>query len=943
MLERGRLIGRDREVAVLAAALDEAAGGAMAAVALAGEPGIGKTRMLAELRMMAAERGYVVVHAAASELEAYVPYAVAIAALDPYLGSPAGTGSAPAELAAIFPSLAPGPGPGGSETSAGERWRVHRSIREAIGRMAERSPLVIVLDDLHWCDEASLELIEALLRRPVDAPVLLALAYRDGQAPERLTAATRAPGVEYLPLEPLSIADATELLAIEPGAGSVAALYEQVGGNPFYLSQLARRPDPDTVPDGIVATIAAEVAVLDPAARRLAESAAVAGEPFAADLAIEVAGLSESDGLTGLDELLGSDLVRTTEAPRSFAFRHPIVRRAVYEGAPAGWRLAAHGRAAAALERRGAQAVAIAPHVEQSAAEGDEAAIALLLRAGEESAARAPATAGRCFEAALRLIPATDGARQVAVREKLADALRAAGDLGRARRVLLEAIDLLPDHSDPRWIDLTTRCAAVERWLGRSDDARRRLLRASEIVPGDAPGATGILIELAVGAVYDRDLEAAVATGARALAGARRQGTAAEVAAAAAALSLAEAVAGRIGEARANRLEAVEFVDAASDDELIGQIDVLYHLAWAENYLEHYDAALGHVDRMIGALRRVDGARPLVPLMLLRCYPLETLGRLEEAAGVAADALEASQLGGDSRFRAWALFEHAWASYYRGELGTAVASAEESMRLSERPIGGAGPSAGIGPAWVLACALIESGEHDRARELLHPLAGEEIEGAMPVERAFFWETLALAELDGGDVALARAYTERAEQDAAALDLALPRGVAQRSRAALSLAAGDARRAAREAAASAESLGTIGARIEVAFSRHLQGRAAAAAGDRKEAIRILRDAETELDACGSTRERDAARRELRRLGARAEVRGPGATGGGIDSLTGRERQIAELVERRLTNREIADQLVLSEKTIESHLRNVFAKLGASSRVEVARLLEGRRTD
>jgi DNA-binding NarL/FixJ family response regulator len=69
-----------------------------------------------------------------------------------------------------------------------------------------------------------------------------------------------------------------------------------------------------------------------------------------------------------------------------------------------------------------------------------------------------------------------------------------------------------------------------------------------------------------------------------------------------------------------------------------------------------------------------------------------------------------------------------------------------------------------------------------------------------------------------------------------------------------------------------------------------------------------------------------------------VRGPGATGSGLDSLTKRERQIAELVERRLTNREIAAELVLSEKTIESHLRNVFAKLGASSRVEVARLLE-----
>jgi DNA-binding NarL/FixJ family response regulator len=687
--------------------------------------------------------------------------------------------------------------------------------------------------------------------------------------------------------------------------------------------------------------VAAEVGALDPEARLLLEGAAVAGEPFAPDLATEVAELGEREGLRALDELLAGDLVRPTETPRLFAFRHPIVRRAVYDAVPAGWRLAAHGRAADALGRRGAPATAIAPHVEQSAKQGDEEAIALLLRAGSESAARAPAAAGRCFEAALRLIPAADRSRLVDVREELAGALRATGDLEGARRVLLDAVDLIDDPADPHRISLTVRCAAAERWLGRAEDARRRLLRAAELLPEDAPGATGIRIELAVGAVYDRDFDAAVEIGAEALAAARRHGTPAEAAAAAAAACLAEAVAGRIEPAREHRAEAVAFVDSVPDEELIEQIDVLYHLAWAENYLEYYEAALAHVDRLTEAIRRIDGARPLVPVMLLRCYPLETLGRLDEAAEVANDAVEASQIGGDAHFRAWALFEHAWASYYRGELGAAVASGEESMRLSERGIGGAGPSAGIGPAWVLGAALVELDEHERARELMRSLTGPGIEGAMPVERAVFCETLSLAELEGGDIDLAESYAARAEEDAAALDLGLPLGAAMRCRAALCLAAGDAATAARIAEESIAPFETIGAGIEVAYSRHLQGRALAAAGDREAAIRVLRRAESELAACGSTRERDGARRELRRLGARAEVRGPSAAGDGVDSLTERERQIAELVERRLTNREIADELVLSEKTIESHLRNVFAKLGASSRVEVARILEQHR--
>ncbi len=108
--------------------------------------------------------------------------------------------------------------------------------------------------------------------------------------------------------------------------------------------------------------------------------------------------------------------------------------------------------------------------------------------------------------------------------------------------------------------------------------------------------------------------------------------------------------------------------------------------------------------------------------------------------------------------------------------------------------------------------------------------------------------------------------------------------------------------------------------------------------------MLREAERELDECGSHRVRDQMRRELRKLGARAEPRGQ-ATGedSGMEALTGREREIAELVTDRKTNKEIAAELFLSEKTIESHLRNVFVKLGVSSRVEVARTVERERRE
>ena len=106
-----------------------------------------------------------------------------------------------------------------------------------------------------------------------------------------------------------------------------------------------------------------------------------------------------------------------------------------------------------------------------------------------------------------------------------------------------------------------------------------------------------------------------------------------------------------------------------------------------------------------------------------------------------------------------------------------------------------------------------------------------------------------------------------------------------------------------------------------------------------AVALLRSAERELDARGALRDRAQARRQMRQLGARTEPRGPsGAAGGGIESLSRREHEIATLVTERKTNKEVAAALFLSEKTVESHLRNIFAKLGASSRVDVARAVE-----
>jgi len=128
-------------------------------------------------------------------------------------------------------------------------------------------------------------------------------------------------------------------------------------------------------------------------------------------------------------------------------------------------------------------------------------------------------------------------------------------------------------------------------------------------------------------------------------------------------------------------------------------------------------------------------------------------------------------------------------------------------------------------------------------------------------------------------------------------------------------------------------------MEAALSRTLAGRALAA-GDHGGGVELLTSAATELEAIGALRHRDAAERELRQLGKRIHRRSQptAAEGTGVPSLTKRELEIAQRIVDRQTNRQIAEELVLSPKTVETHIRNIFGKLGADSRVEVARQVE-----
>ena len=424
-----QLVGRAEEIGAVERAVTGLKSAGPATLVFLGEPGIGKTRMLAELGERADALGQIVLSGSASELEADLPFWVFVDALDEYVAGldPRRLQSLEkdvrAELGRVLPSMSEFAG-SGEAALQDERYRSHRAVRDLLERLAATKPVVLVLDDLHWADSASIELLSALLRRPPSAAVLMALGARPRQLPERLGAALerahRAGSLTRLELGRLEREDAGRLLGEDVDAALADSLYEESGGNPFFLEQLARAPHPVgtspaqgpalnlagiEVPPAVAAALTEELGLLSKPTRALLDGAAVAGDPFEPELAAAAAGADEQTATQALDELLARDLIRATDVPRRFRFRHPLVRRTVYETAPGGWRLDAHERCAAALEERGASPVARAHHVEHAARHGDAAALAVLRDAGLASRLRAPASASRWFGAALRLLP----------------------------------------------------------------------------------------------------------------------------------------------------------------------------------------------------------------------------------------------------------------------------------------------------------------------------------------------------------------------------------------------------------------------------------------------------------------------------------------------------------------------------------------------------------
>jgi DNA-binding NarL/FixJ family response regulator len=954
--EERPLVGRDRELTAITGALDALQGAAVGSVLqIAGEPGIGKSRLLGEMAADAHERGCIVLTGRAAEFEGELPFGVFTDALDDWLLAQTAdrlatlAGGSAAELAAVLPAfegLTDGLAPGLQQ----ERYRAHRAVRHLLSALADEAPLVLVLDDVQWTDPGSAELLCHLLAHPPRGAVLLALGFRPAQLPGRvgtaLAAALREGPAVRLDLAPLSAAAAGDLL----GAGVPGPIREQLlresGGNPFFLLQLARgaalqdrrragRGGVDApVPPGVLAALASELSSLSAPSLVLLQGAAVTGDPFEGLLAATAADIGAADALDLIDELLHAQLVHATAVAGQYAFRHPIVRATVYEYATTGWRARAHARLSDDLAQRGAPVSAQAPHVERSASKGDADALAVLVAAGQSSAERAPALAARWFAAALHLLPdmARTEAERIGLLVALATALGGAGQLEESRSVLGEVLDRLP-AGDPGRIAIVAYCAGVEHLLGRHHDANTRLAEAYRDIAGSASAdAVALEIELAAGAGFENRYADMAGWAEQALAGATAIGHPAMEVAAAGQLGLAHYFLGVPSTAAIER--AAAGLDALDDAELAGRLDIGLWVGWTEAVLEHHERAIAHCQRVIDVSRATGQGGGLLFTMTAQAWSLGRLGRLEEADEMLTAAIDAGRLA-PNLFLAVGVGLAGIVATSRGEHDRALRAGQEAVRLASSADPGLIPGMS---ALYLALAQIEAGDAQGAYQTMLTILGPG--GELATSRsgdAAAYEVLTRAALALGRPDEAERWAERAVAATHGGGLPAEATFAGRATAAVALARGDAPRAAEIALEAARRAADTGVPIEAGRCRILAARALVQAGRRDAAIAELEHAVRELSRVGATGYEAEAEKELRRLGRRRRRGGASADSAGLAELTEREREIAEHVGQGHTNREIAAATYLSEKTVERHLSRMFTKLGVANRTALALLI------
>jgi DNA-binding CsgD family transcriptional regulator len=906
------LYGRDLERSRIGELLEGARGSRSAVLVVVGEPGVGKSALLEDARARA--EGMRVLSGSGIESEAHLPFAALHQVLRPVL-----------DLVENLPQPQAGALRRALGLTAGggdDRFLISLAVLSLLAEAAEKQPLLCLVDDAHWLDDASADALVFAARRLEAEGIVMLFTAREGEARR-----FEAPGLPELRIGGLDPAAAGTLIDLRAGdalsPGVRQRLVAEAEGNPLALLELsaalseAQLSGAEPVLAPIAVSTRVERAFLE-RVRRLPEQTQTLLLVAAADDTSELATVVQAAarlgvGADALDaaEQAGLAAVRETH----LEFRHPLVRSAVYQGSPLSKRQAVH-RALASVLGGETEVDRRAWHRAAASVEPDPSVVAELEQAAQRARERSGfAAASLALERAAALTPEkAQGAQRVT---KAAEDAWFAGRLDRTQMLLERARRLA---SDP------ILRADIDRWRGLIEltrgvpaDAYELLVRAAaDVAPLDGDRALYLLALASVPAAYMGDSEAAVEiaalTGALAVEespaarmlvqllaglGAHFEG---DFAPAALRLRLALAAAGELDESVVARQPAwLLFAGRAAL--FLGDDRVAYEL--------HQRAAV-HA-RATGALSVLTQIAPRLAHAELG------LGRWPSAAAGAQEGIELARGTGQHDLEVHLLVVLALVAALQGDVDEC-----RSLAAQSRDLAAARRIVYIDQFAYWALAVLELGL-GRAEEAFR--CAREVSASPGV----FWAGLDRVEaaVRAGEGKIAREWLDLFERWAECGGVAWARAVALHCRALLTDEEGEAERlfgAALEAHAGSDRPFER-ARTELAFGEFLRR-----SRRRVEAREYLRAALDAFERLGAKHWAERARQELRASGQTARTREPSTRG----DLTAQELQIARFVAQGLSNREVAAQLFLSPRTIDFHLRNVFRKLGLSSRTQLARL-------
>jgi DNA-binding CsgD family transcriptional regulator len=894
------ILERDEELAALSAAAAAASAGHGALVLVEGPAGIGKTTLL----RAACQQGPRILTARGLALERGFPYGIVRQLLDPVRGADGWDGllDGAAGLAArVFDWAEAG------SVEDDVPYATMHGLYWLVANLAAREPVVIAVDDAHWADAPSLRWLAHLAVRVEGLPVALLLAVRDGPDEPPLLDELRAAGTRLRP-GPLSPEAAAALLGDQGGladADLCQQCYASTGGNPFLLAALATALRDGDSTAGSLDAIAQSVLrrIGEEEARRLARALAVLGGPAPLRQAAALAGLDRPAAARLADRLRAADVL----APGSvLEFAHPIVRAAVYEAIPPGERALAHARAAALLERDGADAERVALHLLRSEPGGDPRVTALLRAAATAASGRgAPGVAADCLRRALDEPP--EPADRPAILLDLGIAL-ASERSPEAVTALREAVRLLGGDA----------ALLAARVLGIWGHHAGAAAICRDALSG--PPVAGSVADQLEAELFAADVISAATVGqARARARSRLSDPGAPDTWRIHGAMLATMGSGGEALTRLAPVLATGLRDIPPDS--IIAVYALLALIWDDELT----TASGICDTVLAAARRRGSMSMVAHASCLRSMIMRRVGRLEEAAADARLALDFKLATSPPLAVAWAAALCVDALTRLGRLAEAEAVA--AVTADREPPDG----------WIhtltfrQARGALRVAQHRPADGLADLLAAGAGWAALGAENPAIasWRTAAVAAhraLGQHDQAAALAAEQLALARKGGRPVTL--GIALRAYALTSVRAQDPQEAFTEAVGVLEP---TPARYELALALAGYGACLRRAGQRTQAREPLRQALDLAERTGAAGLAAEVRRDLLAAGARprrAALTGP-------DALTASERRVAALAaggpdQPALSNRQIAEHLFITQATVETHLRHAFRKLGVTSR-------------